>query len=150
MRDYVITSNLKKPEFTKMIFVQGDTGVSIKINLIEDDNPVNMEGCSIVAVYKRSDNVIIPKRIIHIDNYSFTAILDSEITKVPGTLNMDFEITKPNNQVTTFMVSAEIRKKIAYDGAKPTIPDGTVYLDIPNKTLVISNGISIKDGTLTI
>ena len=105
MRDFDIESDLKQEKFQNIKLVQGDRGNKIKINIYEDGEPVNLTGCSITAKYKRADGEVVNDGIIENinDNY-FYAVMDSNITKVAGTLKMLFTIEKDAVKVSAFLV----------------------------------------------
>ena len=112
MRDYDIDSDLKQEKFQNIKLVQGDTGNKIKINVYEDGQPVNLTGCSITAKYKRSDGEIVGGTVENISGNSFDAVMDSDITKISGTLKMLFSIEKDDVKVSTFLLLADVREGI--------------------------------------
>ena len=110
MRDYNIESDLKQEKFEVIKLVQGDKGNKLTINVLEDGQPVNLTGCSITAKYKRADGQVINGSVINISNNSFDAVIDSDITKVSGTLKMLFSIEKDGVKVSTFLLLADVRE----------------------------------------
>ena len=112
MRDYDIESDLKQEKFQNIKLVQGDKGNKIKINVFEDGQPVSLAGCSITAKYKRADNQVVDGTVENISGNSFDAVMDSDITKVAGTLKMLFTIEKDDVKVSTFLLLADVREGI--------------------------------------
>ena len=112
MRDFDIDSDLKQEKFQSLKLVQGDRGNKIKINVYEDGQPVNLTGCSITAKYKRSDGEIVDGTVENISDNSFYAVMNSDITKVSGTLKMIFSIEKDDVKVSAFLLLADIREGI--------------------------------------
>ena len=108
MRDYDIESDLKQEKFQHLKLVQGDRGNKIKINVYEDGQPVNLTGCSITAKYKRADGQIINGSVTNISNNSFDAVIDSDITKVVGTLKMLFSIETVSYTHLTLPTNREV------------------------------------------
>lgn len=127
MRDYDIESDLKQEKFQHLKLVQGDRGNKIKINVYEDGQPVNLTGCSITAKYKRADGQVINGSVINISNNSFDAVIDSDITKVSGTLKMIFSIEKDDVKVSTFLLLADVR-----EGIGESTGGGEVTVDLSN------------------
>lgn len=135
MRDYDIESDLKQEKFQHLKLVQGDRGNKIKINVYEDGQPVNLTGCSITAKYKRADGQVINGSVINISNNSFDAVIDSDITKVSGTLKMLFSIEKDGVKVSTFLLSAEVKEGIGESAGGSTgggTGGGEVTVDLSN------------------
>ena len=127
MRDYDIDSDLKQEKFQNIKLVQGDTGNKIKINVYEDGQPVNLTGCSITAKYKRSDGEIVGGTVENISGNSFDAVMDSDITKISGTLKMLFSIEKDDVKVSTFLLLADVR-----EGIGGSTGGGEVTVDLSN------------------
>lgn len=133
MRDYDIESDLKQEKFQHLKLVQGDKGNKIKINVFEDGQPVSLAGCSITAKYKRSDGQVINGSVINISNNSFDAVIDSDITKVSGTLKMLFSIEKDDIKVSTFLLLADVREGIGENtGSSGGSTGGEVTVDLSN------------------
>lgn len=128
MRDYDIESDLKQEKFQSLKLVQGDRGNKIKINVYEDGQPVSLTGCSISAKYKRADGEVVNDGTIEniTDNY-FYAVIDSNITKVSGTLKMLFSIEKDDVKVSTFLLLADVR-----EGIGESTGGGEVTVDLSN------------------
>lgn len=173
MRNYDIESDLKQEKFQHLKLVQGDRGNKIKINVYEDGQPVNLTGCSITAKYKRADGQIINGSVTNISNNSFDAVIDSDITKVVGTLKMLFSIEKDDVKVSTFLLLADVREGLLENtgssggstgGGEVTVDLSNYYKknetyskaqidsqfkDIANKTIVEGNKIYLvkPDGT---
>lgn len=144
MRDYDIKSDLKQEQFQTLKLVQGDRGNKIKINVFEEGQPVNLAGCSVTAKYKRSDGEVINNGIIEQEfssdenfniNY-FYAVMDSDITKVAGTLKMLFTIEKDDVKVSTFLLLADVREGIGENtgssGGNTGDSTGEVTVDLSN------------------
>lgn len=136
MRDYDIESDLKQEKFQSLKLVQGDRGNKIKINVYEDGQPVSLTGCSISAKYKRADGEVVNDRTIEniTDNY-FYAVIDSNITKVSGTLKMLFSIEKDDVKVSTFLLLADVREGIGESTGGSTggsTGSGEVTVDLSN------------------
>ena len=110
MRDYNIESDLKQEKFEVIKLVQGDKGNKLTINVLEDGKLVSLTGCSITAKYKRADGQVIDGSVTNISNNSFDAVIDSDITKVVGTLKMLFSIEKDDVKVSTFLLLADVRE----------------------------------------
>lgn len=134
MRDYDIESDLKQEKFQHLKLVQGDRGNKIKINVFEDGQPVSLAGCSITAKYKRSDGQVINGSVINISNNSFDAVIDSDITKVSGTLKMLFSIEKDDIKVSTFLLLADVREGIGENTGSSggSTGGGEVTVDLSN------------------
>lgn len=134
MRDYDIESDLKQEKFQHLKLVQGDKGNKIKINVFEDGQPVSLAGCSITAKYKRSDGQVINGSVINISNNSFDAVIDSDITKVSGTLKMLFSIEKDDIKVSTFLLLADVREGIGENTGSSggSTGGGEVTVDLSN------------------
>lgn len=135
MRDYNIESDLKQEKFEVIKLVQGDKGNKLTINVLEDGQPVNLTGCSITAKYKRADGQVINGSVINISNNSFDAVIDSDITKVSGTLKMLFSIEKDGVKVSTFLLSAEVKEGIGESAGGSTgggTGGGEVTVDLSN------------------
>lgn len=112
MRDYDIESDLKQEKFQNIKLVQGDRGNKIKINIYEDGQPVSLTGCSVTAKYKRADGKVVDGTVENkTDNY-FYAVMNSNITKVAGTLKMLFSIENGDVKVSTFLLLADVREGI--------------------------------------
>lgn len=128
MRDFDIDSDLKQEKFQSLKLVQGDRGNKIKINIYEDGQPVKLTGCSITAKYKRADGEVVDDGIIENinDNY-FYAVMDSNITKVAGTLKMLFTIEKDAVKVSAFLLLADVR-----EGIGEGTGGGEVTVDLSN------------------
>lgn len=142
MRDYDIKSDLKQEQFQTLKLVQGDRGNKIKINVFEEGQPVNLAGCSITAKYKRADGEVINNGIIEQEfssdenfniNY-FYAVMDSDITKVVGTLKMLFTIEKDDVKVSTFLLLADVREGIGENTGSSggSTGGGEVTVDLSN------------------
>nr|DAG14857.1 MAG TPA: Ig-like domain protein [Caudoviricetes sp.] len=134
MRDYDIESDLKQEKFQHLKLVQGDRGNKIKINVYEDGQPVNLTGCSITAKYKRADGQIINGSVTNISNNSFDAVIDSDITKVVGTLKMLFSIEKDDVKVSTFLLLADVREGLLENTGSSggSTGGGEVTVDLSN------------------
>ena len=112
MRDYDIKSDLKQEQFQTLKLVQGDKGNKIKINVFEEGQPVDLAGCSITAKYKRQDGIKVNGTVTNISNNAFDAVMNNDITKVPGELKMAFTIEKDNVKVSTFILIADVKEGI--------------------------------------
>lgn len=134
MRDYDIESDLKQEKFQSLKLVQGDKGNKIKINVYEDGQPVNLTGCSITAKYKRADGQVINGSVTNISNNSFDAVIDSDITKVSGTLKMLFSIEKDDVKVSTFLLLADVREGLLENTGSSggSTGGGEVTVDLSN------------------
>lgn len=134
MRDYDIESDLKQEKFQSLKLVQGDKGNKIKINVYEDGQPVNLTGCSITAKYKRADGQVINGSVTNISNNSFDAVIDSDITKVVGTLKMLFSIEKYDVKVSTFLLLADVREGLLENTGSSggSTGGGEVTVDLSN------------------
>lgn len=134
MRNYDIESDLKQEKFQHLKLVQGDRGNKIKINVYEDGQPVNLTGCSITAKYKRADGQIINGSVTNISNNSFDAVIDSDITKVVGTLKMLFSIEKDDVKVSTFLLLADVREGLLENTGSSggSTGGGEVTVDLSN------------------
>lgn len=134
MRDYNIESDLKQEKFQSLKLVQGDRGNKIKINVYEDGQPVNLTGCSITAKYKRSDGKTVDGTVENISGNSFDAVIDSDITKVVGTLKMLFSIEKDDVKVSTFLLLADVREGLLENTGSSggSTGGGEVTVDLSN------------------
>ena len=134
MRDYNIESDLKQEKFQSLKLVQGDRGNKIKINVYEDGQPVNLTGCSITAKYKRSDGKTVDGTVENISGNSFDAVIDSDITKVVGTLKMLFSIEKDDVKVSTFLLLADVREGLLENTGSSggSTVGGEVTVDLSN------------------
>lgn len=136
MRDYDIESDLKQEKFQSIKLVQGNRGNKIKINVYEDGQPVNLTGCSIIAKYKRNDGETVDGTVENISGNSFDAVMDSDITKTPGTLKMLFTIEKDDVKVSTFLLLADVREGIGENtgssGGSTGGGSGEVTIDLSN------------------
>lgn len=134
MRDYNIESDLKQEKFEVIKLVQGDKGNKLTINVLEDGKPVSLTGCSITAKYKRADGQVINGSVINISNNSFDAVIDSDITKVSGTLKMLFSIEKDDVKVSTFLLLAEVKEGIGESTGSSggSTGGGEVTVDLSN------------------
>lgn len=135
MRDYNIESDLKQEKFEVIKLAQGDKGNKLTINVLEDGKPVSLTGCSITAKYKRADGQVINGSVTNISNNSFDAVIDSDITKVSGTLKMLFSIEKDDVKVSTFLLLAYVREGIGESTGGSSGGDsgsGTVSVDLSN------------------
>lgn len=145
MKDYNIQTDLKQEKFQSLSYiklVQGDRGNKIKINVFEEGQPVDLAGCSVSAKYKRADGEVINNGIIEQEfssdenfniNY-FYAVMDSDITKVAGTLKMIFAIEKDDVKVSTFMLLADVREGIGENTGSSggSTGGGEVIVDLSN------------------
>ncbi|SCJ12198.1 BppU family phage baseplate upper protein [Intestinibacter bartlettii] len=135
MRDYDIESDLKQEKFQSLKLVQGDRGNKIKINVYEDGQPVKLTGCSISVKYKRADGEVVNDGTIEniTDNY-FYAVIDSNITKVSGTLKMLFSIEKDDVKVSTFLLLADVREGLLENTGSSggSTGGGEVTVDLSN------------------
>lgn len=144
MRDYDIESDLKQEKFQNIKLVQGDRGNKIKINIYEDGQPVDLAGCSITAKYKRSDGKTVDGTVENkTDNY-FYAVMDSDITKVAGTLKMLFTIEKDDVKVSTFMLLADVREGIG-ENTGSSGGDTEVTVDLKDYQKKTDNGLETKN-----
>lgn len=134
MRDYNIKSDLKQEKFEVIKLVQGDKGNKLTINVLEDGKPVSLTGCSITAKYKRADGQVINGSVTNISNNSFDAVIDSDITKVVGTLKMLFSIEKDDVRVSTFLLLADVREGIGENTGSSggSTGGGEVTVDLSN------------------
>lgn len=134
MRDYNIESDLKQEKFEVIKLVQGDKGNKLTINVLEDGKPVSLTGCSITAKYKRADGQVINGSVTNISNNSFDAVIDSDITKVVGTLKMLFSIEKDDVKVSAFMLLADVREGIGENTGSSggSTGGGEVTVDLSN------------------
>lgn len=134
MRDYNIESDLKQEKFEVIKLVQGDKGNKLTINVLEDGKPVSLTGCSITAKYKRADGQVINGSVINISNNSFDAVIDSDITKVSGTLKMLFSIEKDDVKVSTFLLLADVREGLLENTGSSggSTGGGEVTVDLSN------------------
>lgn len=134
MRDYNIESDLKQEKFEVIKLVQGDKGNKLTINVLEDGKPVSLTGCSITAKYKRADGQVINGSVINISNNSFDAVIDSDITKVVGTLKMLFSIEKDDVKVSTFLLLADVREGLLENTGSSggSTGGGEVTVDLSN------------------
>ena len=134
MRDYNIESDLKQEKFEVIKLVQGDKGNKLTINVLEDGKPVSLTGCSITAKYKRADGQVINGSVTNISNNSFDAVIDSDITKVVGTLKMLFSIEKDDVRVSTFLLLADVREGIGENTGSSggSTGGGEVTVDLSN------------------
>lgn len=135
MRDYNIESDLKQEKFEVIKLVQGDKGNKLTINVLEDGKPVSLTGCSITAKYKRADGQVINGSVTNISGNSFDAVMDSDITKVAGTLKMIFAIEKDDIKVSTFLLLADVRGGIGESTGGSTggsTEGGEVTVDLSN------------------
>lgn len=134
MRDYNIESDLKQEKFEVIKLVQGDKGNKLTINVLEDGKPVSLTGCSITAKYKRADGQVINGSVTNISNNSFDAVIDSDITKVVGTLKMLFSIEKDDVKVSTFLLLAEVREGLLENTGSSggSTGGGEVTVDLSN------------------
>ena len=112
MRDYNVNSDLIQNKRQDFIFVQGDKGATIKINLYENSKLIDLTGYTIEAKYKRADSKVVKRTINDIAENSFVATLDDEITAVIGTLKIIFTIKKSDVEISTFMLFADIKEGI--------------------------------------
>lgn len=144
MRDYDIESDLKQEKFQSIKLVQGDRGNKIKINVYEDGQPVNLTGCSITAKYKRADGQVINGSVTNISNNSFDAVIDSDITKVAGTLKMLFNIENGDVKVSTFLLLADIREGIG-ENTGSSGGDTEVTVDLKDYQKKTDNGLETKN-----
>lgn len=134
MRDYNIESDLKQEKFEVIKLVQGDKGNKLTINVFEDGKPVSLTGCSITAKYKRADGQVINGSVTNISNNSFDAVIDSDITKVSGTLKMLFSIEKDDVKVSTFLLLADVREGLLENTGSSggSTGGGEVTVDLSN------------------
>lgn len=134
MRDYNIESDLKQEKFEVIKLVQGDKGNKLTINVLEDGKPVSLTGCSITAKYKRADGQVINGSVTNISNNSFDAVIDSDITKVVGTLKMLFSIEKDDVKVSTFLLLADVREGLLENTGSSggSTGGGEVTVDLSN------------------
>ncbi|SCI51405.1 Uncharacterised protein [uncultured Clostridium sp.] len=93
-----------------------------------------MTGCSITAKYKRADGQVINGSVINISNNSFDAVIDSDITKVVGTLKMLFSIEKDDVKVSTFLLLADVREGLLENTGSSggSTGGGEVTVDLSN------------------
>lgn len=134
MRDYNIESDLKQEKFEVIKLVQGDKGNKLTINVLEDGKPVSLTGCSITAKYKRADGQVINGSVTNISNNSFDAVIDSDITKVSGTLKMLFSVEKDDVKVSTFLLLADVREGLLENTGSSggSTGGGEVTVDLSN------------------
>ena len=134
MRDYNIESDLKQEKFEVIKLAQGDKGNKLTINVLEDGKPVSLTGCSITAKYKRADGQVINGSVTNISNNSFDAVIDSDITKVSGTLKMLFSIEKDDVKVSTFLLLADVREGLLENTGSSggSTGGGEVTVDLSN------------------
>lgn len=144
MRDYDIESDLKQEKFQSIKLVQGDRGNKIKINVYEDGQPVSLTGCSISAKYKRADGEVVDGTVENkTDNY-FYAVMNSNITKVAGTLKMLFSIEKDDVKVSTFLLFADVREGIG-ENTGSSGGDTEVTVDLEDYQKKMDNGLETKN-----
>lgn len=144
MRDYDIESDLKQEKFQNIKLVQGDRGNKIKINIYEDGQPVSLTGCSVTAKYKRADGKVVDGTVENkTDNY-FYAVMNSNITKVAGTLKMLFSIEKDDVKVSTFLLFADVREGIG-ENTGSSGGDTEVTVDLEDYQKKMDNGLETKN-----
>ena len=144
MRDYDIESDLKQEKFQSLKLVQGDRGNKIKINIYEDGQPVSLTGCSVTAKYKRADGEVVDGTVENkTDNY-FYAVMNSNITKVAGTLKMLFSIEKDDVKVSTFLLFADVREGIG-ENTGSSGGDTEVTVDLKDYQKKTDNGLETKN-----
>lgn len=144
MRDFDIDSDLKQEKFQSLKLVQGDRGNKIKINIYEDGQPVSLTGCSVTAKYKRADGEVVDGTVENkTDNY-FYAVMNSNITKVAGTLKMLFSIEKDDVKVTTFLLLADVREGIG-ENTGSSGGDTEVTVDLKDYQKKTDNGLETKN-----
>lgn len=144
MRDYDIESDLKQEKFQSLKLVQGDRGNKIKINIYEDGQPVSLTGCSVTAKYKRADGEVVDGTVENkTDNY-FYAVMNSNITKVAGTLKMLFSIEKDDVKVSTFLLFADVREGIG-ENTGSSGGDTEVTVDLEDYQKKMDNGLETKN-----
>ena len=172
MRNYDIESDLKQEKLQNIKLVQGDRGNKVKINVYEDGQPVSLTGCSITAKYKRADGQVVDGTVENITDNYFYAVMDSDITKVAGTLKMLFTIEKSDVQVSTFLLLADVREGIG--GGEVTVDLSNYYkksetysksqidsqfkdianrleiLPIKNTHHIIQDGVPVSQHTITL
>lgn len=142
MRDYNIESDLKQEKFEVIKLVQGDKGNKLTINVLEDGKPVSLTGCSITAKYKRADGQVINGSVTNISNNSFDAVIDSDITKVVGTLKMLFSIEKDDVKVSTFLLLADVREGLLENTGSSGGSTGGGEVEPTPNTYTITNTLS--------
>jgi hypothetical protein len=144
MRDFDIDSDLKQEKFQSLKLVQGDRGNKIKINIYEDGQPVSLTGCSVTAKYKRADGEVVDGTVENkTDNY-FYAVMNSNITKVAGTLKMLFSIEKDDVKVSTFLLFADVREGIG-ENTGSSGGDTEVTVDLEDYQKKMDNGLETKN-----
>ena len=144
MRDYDIESDLKQEKFQNIKLVQGDRGNKIKINIYEDGQPVSLTGCSVTAKYKRADGKVVDGTVENkTDNY-FYAVMNSNITKVAGTLKMLFNIENGDVKVSTFLLLADVREGIG-ENTGSSGGDTEVTVDLKDYQKKTDNGLETKN-----
>lgn len=144
MRDFDIDSDLKQEKFQSLKLVQGDRGNKIKINIYEDGQPVSLTGCSVTAKYKRADGEVVDGTVENkTDNY-FYAVMNSNITKVAGTLKMLFSIEKDDVKVSTFLLLADVREGIG-ENTGSSGGDTEVTVDLKDYQKKTDNGLETKN-----
>nr|WP_302967158.1 BppU family phage baseplate upper protein [uncultured Romboutsia sp.] len=145
MRDYDIESDLKQEKFQNIKLVQGDRGNKIKINIYEDGQPVSLTGCSVTAKYKRADGKVVDGTVENkTDNY-FYAVMNSNITKVAGTLKMLFSIENGDVKVSTFLLLADVREGIGENTGSSGGDDTEVTVNLKDYQKKTDNGLETKN-----
>ena len=139
MRDYNIKSDLKQEQFQTLKLVQGDKGNKIKINVFEEGQPVNLTGCSITAKYKRQDGIKVNGTVTNISNNTFDAVMNSDITKVPGELKMAFTIEKDDVKVSTFILIADVKEGIGESTGSSSGSAGGSTCEVTEVAVDLSN-----------
>lgn len=154
MRDYEIDSDLRSIIIQKKLkFKQHDNGSTIKVNLYENGEKVNIDlAWTIVAKFKRADRNEYNRDVTSISDNSFITTLDSTVTAIVGDLEIDFKITYGDKQVTTFTVLLEIEESIG-EGNSGDIggnTGGNTEINVDLSTLKLSldgTDLVLKNGT---
>lgn len=128
MREYTITCDLLKSKFIELEYTQNDSGLKLNVLVVEDNHDVDLTGCTIKARYERQDKYVVKRDISSITGNKFIATLDSEITAIKGTLKMSFVIKKGDEQLSTFLVLADIKECVSDE---TIVGPGTGTVSIP-------------------
>ena len=152
MRDYEINSDLKQDSFKGLKFAQYDNGSTIKVNLFEDGQVVDLTDCTVIAKYKREDKEEY-NRSANVAGNVITTTLDSTVTAVAGTLKIIFKITYGDKQVSTFMLVANIKENFG-EGNSGNIGGNTggsvdVDLDLSAYQKITDNTLNTTNKTVT-
>lgn len=129
MRYRTTEVDINKNVYISESYKQYDSNVRYSILLKEDGKDVDLEGCMITAFFKTKSGKIYNKNCTF-DKNVVSVILDNNILGESGYVDVEFNIIKDEEIVTTFNIMFEVEKSIDRNGVIIENPQWDILNDI--------------------